>query len=341
MKNRLVLTAVAALAALLPATSMAADANYFRGKTMKIVVPYGPGGTYDQYAQAFAEHLGKHIPGEPVVIVQHMPGAGGLSAMNWAYNVMPKDGLGMITPLDNSVLSQLMTPDKVRYDARDFLWLGASNQTNIVMAVRSDSGVRTWEDLKKKEYIGSSSGQDSAYIGTNLVNGLLGTNIRVVSGYKGSAAAMHAIEQGESQLTTYNWLAWASRGHWFEGEKPFARVIVQIGAHKDPDISDEVPMLSDLVTSDADKKVVAFAASLGVLGRGLALPPGVPADIVEALRAAYDRMNADPAFAAELTKRKLRLIPSTGAEIQQIVTKAVDDTTPDVVSRAASIIYGK
>jgi tripartite-type tricarboxylate transporter receptor subunit TctC len=343
MKQRFVLASLLATAAMmLPATAGAADANYFKGKTMKIVIPYGPGGTYDTYGQSFAAHFGNHVPGKPTVIVQHMPGAGGVKAMNWAYTVMPKDGLNFIVPLDNSVVNQLMQPDRMRYDARNFHWIGTSNQTNLVMAIRSDTGVKSWKDLKGKALIASSSGQDTSFIGCNLVNGLLGAKIKVVTGYKGSNAAMFAIEQGESQMANYNWLAWGSKvPHWFKGDKPFARAVLQIGFWRDPDISQDVPMLSDLVTSPEDKAVVNFIASLGALGRGLALPPGASADLVKALRASYDAMNADPAFAATLKKRKLRLIPSKGEDVQKIVQNSINNATPAVVKRASMIVYGK
>jgi len=340
MKFRVVFTA--ALAVLLPLTGHAADESHFKGKTMTIVIPYGPGGTYDKYGQTFASHFGMHVPGKPTVIVQHMPGAGGVKAMNWAYNVMPKNGLSMIVPLDNSVVNQLMRPDKMRYDARKFHWLGASNQTNIVMVARSDTGVRSWKDMRGKNLIASSSGQDTSYIGCKLANGLLGTSIKVVSGYKGSSTAMFAIEQGETQMATYNWLAWGSKvPHWFTGDKPFASAVLQIGFWRDPDVSKDVPMLSDLVTSKEDKAVTAFIGSLGALGRGLTLPPGSSDDMVKTLRASYDAMNADEAFAATLKKRKLRLIPSKGEEIQKIVLDAINDATPAVVARASKMIYGK
>ncbi len=343
MKQGFVLASLfSAAALLLPAVAGAADADHFKGKTMKIVIPYGPGGTYDLYGQTFAGFLGNHVPGKPTVIVQHMPGAGGVKAMNWAYTVMPKDGLNAIVPLDNSVVNQLMQPDRMRYDARNFQWLGTSNQTNLVMAVRSDTGVKTWQDLKGKSLVASSSGQDTSFIGCNLVNGLLGSKIRVVTGYKGSNAAMFAIEQGESQMANYNWLAWGAKvPHWFKGEPPFARAIVQIGFWRDPDISKDVPMLSDLVTSTEDKAVVNFIASLGALGRGLAVPPGTPADVVKTLRASYDAMNADPAFAEGLKKRKLRLIPSKGEDIQKIVMDSINKSTPAVVKRASMMVYGK
>ena len=143
-------------------------------------------------------------------------------------------------------------------------------------------------------------------------------------------------------MANYNWLAWGSKvPHWFTGDKPFARTVMQIGFWRDPDVSKDVPMLSDLVTSKEDKAVVAFIASLGALGRGLALPPGASPEIVTTLRAAYDAMNADPVFAADLKKRRLRLIPSKGADIQKVVEDAVNNATPAVVARASKMVYGK
>jgi tripartite-type tricarboxylate transporter receptor subunit TctC len=330
------------IAALAPAVAGAADADYFKGKTMRIVNPYDPGGTYDLYGQTFAHYINKYIPGKPTIILQYMPGAGGAKAMNWAYAIMPRDGYYMFTPLDNTVVNQLLQPKQSQYDARKYNFLGSSNQTNIVMVVRSDTGIKTWEDLKKKEYVGSAAGTvDTAYIGAKLANAVLGTKIREVTGYKGSNAAIMAIEQRESDLSMYNWLAWVSREQWFQGDKPFARAILQVGSFKDPDLPKDVPMMSDLVSKPEDKKVVAFIASLGALGRGLAYPPGVSADLVATLRKAYDQMNADKAFADDLKKRKLRLIPTSGEQIQKLVTESLNDATPEIVALGQKMIYGK
>lgn len=333
------LAAVAALS--FSPSNVAAEVSY-KGKTIKIVIPYGPGGTYDKYGVIFANHYGRHIPGNPNIILQHMPGAGGVKAMNWVYNVAPKDGYTMIVPLDNSVVNQLMRPEKMRFDAGKFTWLGSSNQTNIVLVVRSDTGVRKWQDMRKKEIIAAATGlAATGYIMPGLVNGILGLKIKMVTGYKGSSKAIFSVERGETQMAAYNWLAWSSKvPHWFKGEKPFARSILQMGVFRDPDLSKSVPMVSDLVTNDMDKKAVNFIKVLGLLGRGLAVPPGVPKDAIKTLRAAYDKMNADPTFEKELKKRSLRLIPSTGAQIQKIVNNAMANATPAVVQHARNMIYG-
>lgn len=330
-------------AAVLTAGSVAnAGAMDYKGKTIKIVIPYGPGGTYDKYGVAFSNHLGKHIPGNPNIILQHMPGAGGAKAMNWFYNVAAKDGSTLIVPLDNGVTNQLMRPEKARYDARKFTWIGSSNQTNVVMVVRSDTGITKLDDLKTKQIIGSTSGKNSSgYINPMLIRGLFGYKIKMVTGYKGSSKSIFAMEQGESQMAAFNWLAWASKvPHWFKGDKPYARAIAQIGIFRDPDLPKSVPMINELVSDPMDKKAVGFLSVAGLLGRGLALPPGVDGDTVKVLRAAYDKMNADPAFAADLKKRKLRLIPSSGAEIQKIVIDSVNNASPAVVKHARKLIFG-
>ena len=334
---------LAVVGALLLSPAIASAKVSYEGRTIKIIVPYGPGGTYDKYGQTFADFLGKFIPGHPTVIVQHMPGAGGVKAMNWAYTAAPKDGYHMIVPLDNSVVNQLMRPKKMRFDAREFTWIGSSNQTNIVLVVRSDTGVRKWQDLKTTPIIGGATGlAATGFIMPGLMKGLFGFKIKMVTGYKGSSKTIHSVEQGETQMAAYNWLAWSSKvPQWFTGEKPFARAILQMGVFKDPDLPASVPMVSSLVTNDMDRKAVNFIKVLGLLGRGLAVPPGTPHDAVVTLRAAYDKMNADPGFAASLKKRRLRLIPSTGAQIQKIVNAALNNATPAVVAHARTLIYGK
>ena len=190
--------AVMAAASIAASPVIAADASYFKGKTMKIVIPYGPGGTYDKYGSSFAKNLGRHIPGNPNIILQHMPGAGGSKAMNFTYNIMAKNGLNMVVPLDNSVINQLLRPKRMKFKTDKFSWLGSSNQTNNIMVVRTDSGVKSLKDMKNIGVIGATSGKSSSgYINPRLVWGLLGLKGRMVTGYKGSSRSTLAIEQGE------------------------------------------------------------------------------------------------------------------------------------------------
>jgi tripartite-type tricarboxylate transporter receptor subunit TctC len=247
----------------------------------------------------------------------------------------------LFVPPDVLVINQLMRPKKMKFDARDFTWLGSSNQTNSIMVVRTDTGVKTIADMKKIRIVGATSGKASnGYISPKLAMALLGLKGDVITGYKGSAKSIFAIEQGEVQMASFNWQTWRSKvSRWFEGDKPFVRAILQVGATKDPDLPD-VPMLSDMV-SGADKAVVAFVSTAGALGRGMAVPPKTPKHVIATLRKAYDAMNADPSFKADLDKRKLRLIPTKGAALQKIVNNAIRDAKPAVVKRAAKLVYGK
>ncbi len=315
-------------------------ADHYKDKTIVILIGYGPGGTYDKYAQTMARHYGKYIPGNPTVIVQHMPGAGGAKAMNYAYNAMQKGGYNLVMPLDNIVINQLLRPAKMRYESDKFTWLGSSNQTNIVLVVRTDTGVTDLKSWKGKSLISSTSGKNSnGYLAPRLVMATLGLKGRVVTGYKGSSASIHAIEQRESEMAGFNWLAWSSKvPHWFKGPKPYARAIVQIGHFSDPDLPG-VPKLGDIVAPKY-KKAVAFVASAGPIGRGLALPPGAPMKVVGPLRTAYDAMNDDKAYGAELKKRKLRLMKADGATLQKIVQKALSETTPKVIEQVRQLIFG-
>ena len=209
-KNRKIALITAMISGIIGSTATANNvADFYKGKTITIAIPYGPGGTYDKYGSTFANHLGNHIPGKPNVIVQHRPGAGGAKAMNYTYNAAPKNGTFGMVPLDAAVVNQLLRPDRMRYDASKFQWLGSSNQTNSVMVVRSDSGVKKWQDLRKIQVIGANSGKtNSGYMNPKLASALLGLKMRFVTGYKGSSRSILAIEQGEAQMSSFNWLTW-------------------------------------------------------------------------------------------------------------------------------------
>ena len=333
-------TLAAASLLVLPTTVSAQD---WGGKTLKIIVPYGPGGTYDKYSHSFSRHLGKHIAGNPNIILQHMPGAGGTKAMNWHYNVAPNNGETMLMPLDNSVVNQLLRPKRVKYDARNFTWLGSSNQTNQVMIIRSDTGVKSWKDLRGRNTIAAAAGTAGFdFVAMNLYRSLLKFNLKIVTGYKGSTATTFAVEQGEAEANCNNWLAYSSKvPQWFKGDKPFARAVVQLGVFRDPDLPESVPLLSDLVSNPKDKAAVDFASVAGLLGRGLVVPPKTPKATISMLRAAYDKMNVDGDFRAELKKKRLRLIAANGAEIQKIVNKAINEASPEVVAHARTLILRK
>ena len=201
MKHSLI-TGIAALAAAgsvlaAPATADVLSDKY-AGKTVTIIFGYGAGGTYGKTSLLLSRHLGANIPGNPTVITKSMPGAGGMKSANYAFNAMPKGGLYMLMPPDMSMVSQVLRPKKVKYDARKFTWLGRVFGSNNLIATRRDAGAANYKDAIKEEIIMGSTGKGSpTFIVTSLANGLLGTKFKIVSGYKGSARVRQAMEQGD------------------------------------------------------------------------------------------------------------------------------------------------
>lgn len=166
--------------------------------------------------------------------------------------------------------------------------------------------------------------------------------MQVVQGYKGSAATTFAVERGEAELNANNWIAYASRvPHWFKGESPFARVVIQVGVFKDPALAKTIPILSGIIDNPLYRAEVKFIGVAGLLGSGVVLPPNSPKHTIKTLRASYVKMDADPAFEAALKKRRLRLIVASGAELQKTVTDAVNNASKKAVDRALHLMYGK
>ncbi len=313
-------------------------ADFYRGKTVKILFGYSVGGTYGKYSLTLAEFLAKQIPGNPKIIVQSMPGAGGLKATNYAYNILTKDGTGLFMPPDTLVISELLRPKKVRYKSTGFTWLGTVIQSNSVIAIRTDAGIKKLSDLRTMQIIMASTGKGSqTFLIPALINGVYGAKFKIIMGYKGSRGSQHAMEQGEAQGVSLTWLAWKSnKPHWFKSG--FAMPVIQNGFTKEPDLPD-VPMLIDVVQNPDDRKIVKFMATLSPIGRGLAVPPGVPAARVAALKAAFARTVVDPTFIASAKKRRLRVNPATGDAIQKIVAESMD-VSAAVVERARKMIMG-
>lgn len=318
------------------AASAQSAADFYKGKTLKIVFGFGVGGTYGKYSQILAQYLGPYLGAEKV-ITQSMPGAGGIKATNFIYNVGSKDGLTLIMPPDTLIISQLLRPKAVKYKADEFTWLGAAIQSNSVVALRTDTGIKKVSDLRNKQIIMGSTGKGSqTYLMPKLVNGVYGAKFKIVSGYKGSRKTQLAMEQGEVQGVALTWLSWKSaKEKWFTDG--FATPVVQIGTTKEKDLPN-VPMLADLVSGD-DKKIVNFMATMGPIGRGLAVPPGVPKDRIDFLRAAFAKTVADPNFAADAEKRKLRVKSASGKTIQGIVNNSLK-VSDETVQRARTLIFG-
>jgi tripartite-type tricarboxylate transporter receptor subunit TctC len=334
-------SAIGALAAGIFAAAPAAAFDY-AGKRITLVIGYGFGGTYGKYARTMADHMRNFIPGRPTIIVQSMPGAGGIKMTNFAGSVMAGNGFNIFMPPDTTIVSQLLRPGKVKYDARNFRWLGASNQTNVIYVVRNDTGIKKITDLKTMPVIAGHTGPGStAYLMPTLTKAMLGYDkLKIIGGYKGSSKTLLAMEQGEITSAAFNWLAWNSiRPQWFEQKTSFATPILQMGVWKDPDLPN-IPMLNDMVKGE-DKAVVSFMSSLGIIGRGLALPPGTPKEVLDILRPAFAKMVKSDAYKKDAIKRRLRVLVTSGEEIDKFVVQAFKDADEKVVARARKMIFGK
>jgi len=318
-------------------------ADVYNNKTVTIVFGYGVGGTYGQTSLLLSKHMGRHIPGNPTVIMQSMPGAGGLKMANYAYNAMPKNGLYIMMPPEMSVVSELLRPTKVKYKTAKFSFLGTVFGANQVMIVRRDTGIRSLEDLRKKEIIVASTGTGSpTYLVPALMNGVLGSKFKIVTGYKGSAGTSLSVERGETFGMTNSWVSWkAGHPQWFdkpEGQN-FVVKLAQIGFTKEPDLP-HVPLLTELATNDDDRAASAMLSTASIIGRGLAVPPGIPSNLIEPLRTAFWATVHDPAFKAEAAKSKLPVIPIKGEELQATIESAMAKMSPSAIAKARKYIFG-
>lgn len=322
-----------------PATADVLEDTY-AGKTITIIYGYGAGGTYGKTSLLLSRHLGENIPGNPTVITKSMPGAGGLKSANYAFNAMPKDGLCLLMPPDMSMVSQVLRPDHVKYDAREFTWLGRVFGSNNLIAIRRDTGVKTIQQAMKEEVIMGSTGKGSpAFIVTALANGLLGTKFNIVTGYKGSARTKQAMEQGEVKGISLAWASWKNdKMAWFEGKDSFAVGILQSGFERDKDLKD-IPLITELAKDEDSKAAAELIATSSLIGRGLALPPGAPEELIEPLRAAFWKTVTSEKFVNDATKSKLPLDQMKGAEIQTTV-KRILGMSPEAVAKARKAVFG-
>lgn len=338
MKTSIITAAAIASAIALTAGAASAQSakEFYNGKSVEIYIGYGLGGTYGKSATIMGEHLKGRL-GADSVIVKSMPGAGGLKMTNYYANIAPKDGSAIMLPPDTMAITQMLKPKKAKYNSMDFRWLGAAVRSNSVSAVRADSGVKSWTDLKTKEVPFASSGLGSqTYQIPALINGLLNTKIKIVRGYKGSRKMLLAMEQGEAAGINLTWLAFkTNRKEWFD--KGFALPVIQMGPTPDPELAG-VPNLKDLVKAE-DRPIVSFMSSLISIGRSLTVRKEVPADRVAFLRAAFEDMAKDPKFIADMQKRKLQVTFTSADDIHKVVKESVS-MSPAIINRTNKILFG-
>ncbi len=314
-----------------PAQAQSA-AELFKGKQITIYVGTGPGGGYDFYARLVARFLGKHISDSTAVVVTNMPGAGSLRAANYVWEVAPKDGTGLGLITQTVALEEALGTPGVRYHAADFNWIGRVTSNIEVTLAASKSPVKTIEDAKKIEITMAGSGPGLAsVVYPTVLNHVIGTKFKIVSGYAGSNESLLALERGEVEgaLTSLNSLK-TTQKDWVEQKK--VNLLVQYGTARHPDLPD-VPAVVELGKTDEDKQVLALYASGAVVGRAILAPPNMPPQRLKALQDAFQAMLKDPEFLAEIEKNKIEFDPASGDFIKKIVAEAAN-IAPAVLARA-------
>jgi tripartite-type tricarboxylate transporter receptor subunit TctC len=322
---------------LFPSLGQAQQPSPFQKNRVSISIGFGVGGTYYQYAQLFSRHLGKFLPGEPTIIVQSVPGAGGVRLLNEAALRMPVDGSNIFFPPDTMLVSQLLDQSGINFDAGRFAYLGTADQQNTFLATRR-AVASTVDDLKNRAtFMGSSGPGSTGYLIPAFASPLLGLKTKAVGGFKGSADIILAMERGEIDGSVQGWQVWTqARADWFKGPTSFAAPIFQTGVTPDPDAPD-VPFLSKLVTPE-DASLVALLDTMGLIGRSLAMPPNTSPDIVAIFRSAFQRMVADEDYRNDAAKMQLRSFPKTAEQLAAGVRKALAEADSSVVARARELV---
>lgn len=327
--------AVLASCVICPGVARADEARpFYQGKTLQIVVGFDPGG-YDLYARVIGRTLAKHLPGNPTIIVQNMPGAGSRVAANWLYNIAPKDGTVIGSVVQSTPIDQLLKEPGVMFDASKFNWIGNPIVDNVVSLSWAASGLSTLEDVKSKGgLICGSTGSGPSLTFPTALNKLLNSNVRIVSGYTSGPSVILAMQRNE--VNCYGGLAWSSmkatasdmmKNHQLD-------VLVQWGAEPDPEISAyagrNVPLATAYAQTDLDRNALKLISSTSAFSRPLLAPPGLPAERVEMLRDAFDQTMKDPEFLADAAKSKLDIRPLSGSKIQALVEGLVKLPQEDI-----------
>jgi tripartite-type tricarboxylate transporter receptor subunit TctC len=309
------------------AATAAAQSNsaqdYFRGKSIRLEIPTGPGGAYGLYALLFAEHFGRHVPGSPTIVPEYRAGAGGIISANYLYTLAPRDGTVIGIPLAPIILGQYTGGSAVRYDASKFQWIGQMSDITRLLTVWANSNIHSFADLRKYGSVAGTTGRGSeTFINPAIINHVFGTKIKIVGGYKGSSDLLIALERGEINLMSATWSNLeGNRPDWVKHGK--VRLLVQIGLSKVPGL-DNVPLLVDLAGNDADRQLLEFMSLVTTsVGYSVMAPPGVPNDIVKTLRGAFDATMKDPAFIADARNRHIELAPADYRSVDAAVAKAI------------------
>jgi tripartite-type tricarboxylate transporter receptor subunit TctC len=338
--NKLIWSALAlAVMLLMRAPGLKAEpiADFYRGKTMKIIIGYGPGGGYDLYGRLAAEFLGRHIPGNPAIVPENMPGGGSLKAVLYLYQVAPQDGtyLGSVS---QQFASNAVTDEKNKMDVARFHYLGRFTSNIDVGVALPQAGIKSFEEARKRQIVVGAENGSMSLIYAQALNTYGGAKLKIVKGYNGSADIQLAAERGEVDVNgSYSLPAvLVSHPDWVRDGT--ANILYQNALKRFPQLP-QVPTLSELMLTDEGRTVAHVVAGMAEIGRSILTTPGVPEERLAALRTAFQEMLKDPDFIAACTKRNLMLDPASGQDMDAINQETMSLPKP-IVEALRTLLKG-
>lgn len=333
--------AVAISALLVGAAAQAEDPEqFYNGKSLDVYIGFTAGGGYDLYGRLLAKHLRKHVPGNPNVVAKNMEGAGSLRLANWLYTIAPKDGTVIGTIARGSAFDPLLSRPGTQFEAAKFSWIGSITNEVSVCVTWHTTGAKTIDDIKARQVIvgavGTGSGADDDEF-PRVINGLLGTKMKVINGYPGGNEVILAMERGEvNGRCGWSWSSLkASRPSWIENHS--VNILAQLGLSKHPDLPN-VPLITDLAQTDEQRQIFKLIFARQELARPFLAPPGVPADRLKVLRKAFMDTVRDPEFLADAARQKMEVNPVPGERVQELVEGVYGSTPPEVAKKAAAML---
>lgn len=317
-------------------------ADFYKGKTVTLLVGGAAGGGYAIYANILAHHMAQHIPGNPRIIAQDYNGAGSLKAMKVVYNRSPRDGTVFAAVFMGAVMEPMLGDKGAEFDATKLTYVGSLNRETSICVAWHTSPIKAFDDVFKREMIVGASGWTSSVRQfPTVLDNVIHTKFKVISGYKGTQEVGLAVEKGETQgICGYQWSSFSSGfPSWLADNK--VRILVQLAADPHPELTKlGVPMIWKYVKNEADERVLRLIFSQNTFGRPYVMPPGVPAERVAAMRAAFMATTKDPAFLAEAKRSKIEVNPASGEEVEKLVKKLYT-ASPEDVKRAKAALGTK
>jgi tripartite-type tricarboxylate transporter receptor subunit TctC len=321
-----------------------AQSPFYAGKTITVVAGVSAGSAYDLYARLMAQHMGKHIPGNPTFVVQNMTGAGSIIGANYVYNVSKPDGLSIGAIQPSIFFNQLMNQKEVKFDWGKFTWIGSSDKSDHLLYMRADLPYKSLAEVRRAPEppkCGSTgAGTSGSYI-PKMLEEILGTKFTIVAGYQGGGEIDLAVERGELQCRALTIQAYHSREPYHTWRRTnFARIVMQTGRTRDPRIAD-APTLEELMkehkTPESGRRLVPLVMAGSDFGRPIIAPPGVPPDRIKILRDAFNKTMADPELLAEAKRKNFDIAPTPGEELEALAKEVVAQP-PEIVERLKNLM---